>query len=186
MASEQIDRFDEVNRPRPAIATGAGVGAAVVGLAASAHAAAGGVLAPEALLGAFVIVTSLATYATRFGRWSFWRLVVAVGAAQPLLHSVLGAGHGGHHQHHQHEVATAHADTAMAVAHVVVTLIAAVALRWGVRWVRTLPAVARSLVVPRQQAVIACPAYVRFAPLPPLARRDLAVLAARGSRGPPR
>lgn len=176
-----------MNRPRSAIATGLGVAAAVVGLAASAHAIGGGAFDPAPVTAAFTAVAVVAAGVARFGRWTFWRLVVASALAQPFLHVVLGgSGSHGHHAHHHHQPGMVHADSTMVAAHVVVVIVLAITLRWGVRWLQALPAIGRALLMlPRRVAPVG-PQRVRFALPATPAVNDLAVLGTRGIRGPPR
>lgn len=164
---------------------GAAAGTSVVGLAAGAHAAAGGALDGAPTLAAAAGAACVGAVAAARVRWTFWRLTAVAVAAQPLLHVVLDGGADGHHGHHAGPAAT-HASTTMVVAHLVVALGVAVLLRWGLRWVRTLPALARALVVPRRGLAAPCLRSVGWVPVTPRVGRDLAVLAARGSRGPPR
>ncbi|HWL44375.1 MAG TPA: hypothetical protein VNQ73_15650 [Ilumatobacter sp.] len=167
-----------------------GVGLAVVGPGAVAHVAAGGALPVAPVVVALAAVGSLAAMVGRSVRWTFPRLVAAALAAQPLLHLAFGAGHAGHAGHSSHAVHAAttstHADGRMVAAHLVVSLVVAVGLRWGVRWLCALPAIGRALVLPARGVSEPQVVRVRFAPIAPVPRRNLAVLAARGSRGPPR
>ncbi len=179
-------------RWRAALVSGSGVSLAVVGSAASAHRAAGGHLAVPATLLAFAVTAALAATAVRLAlRWTFPRLVAVAVTAQPLLHAVLGAGGSGHghapaHAGHSSGAAAAsHADPRMLIAHLAVTFATAVLLRWGLRWLQRLPALARALLLPRH---VAAPrvATVRFAPPAGDVARELAVLGVRADRGPPR
>lgn len=181
-------------RDRLRAARATGVAGAVVAPGALAHAAAGGALdlAPTAL--ACVVVAAAAFAADRV-RWTFPRLVLAAAAGQPVLHVLFSAGHapvsspghGGHAEHAGHTaLAVAGVEGRMVAAHLAVTLVVAVALRWGLRWLSTLPTIGRALVVPRRGTPVPRVVRVRFAPPAPPLRRDLAVLAVRGSRGPPR
>lgn len=179
-------------RVRAALTTGSGVSLAVVGPGALAHVAAGGSLN----LGSLGIVTLGAATAAALAtagavRWTFQRLCLAALAAQPVLHFAFGSGHagghGGHAQHGAHaSSAVAHADGRMVAAHLVVSLVAAVVIRWGLLWLRTLPALARALVLPAPRVSVRHVTRVRFAPAAPTPRRELTLLAARSSRGPPR
>ncbi len=174
-----------MDRDRLALA-GAAAGTAVVGFAAGAHVAAGGALAGAATLAVATAAAGVGALGAARMRWTFWRLVVVALAAQPVLHLAINGDTGAHHGHHS-AGAAGHASTAMVVAHLAVALVAAVTLRWGLRWVRTLPALARALAVPSRRGVAALHVVrVRWVPVVPAVRRDLAVLAARGSRGPPR
>lgn len=160
-----------------------GVPAAVVVPAVAAHVAAGGALAWTPVLVAF----ALTTLAAHRVRWTFPRLVTAVALAQPVLHVALGMAHPTPEQHHAgHTVHAAHADGRMVAAHLTITLVAAVGLRWGVRWLRTLPTLARALVDARPRLALAVPQFVATVRTASVALRQPVLAAAHGSRGPPR
>lgn len=174
-----------------------GVAVAVVAPGALAHVSAGGALPPRPVTLVLVGLSAVA-YATGGLRLTFARLLAVAAAAQPLLHTVFSAGagpsgvaHTGHADHagHRHEFAAsvaAHADWQMVSSHLVATLVVAVALRWGLRWLRRLPSIGRAFVLAGRRVRAPRVVRVRFAPPAPPLRRDLAVLAVRGSRGPPR
>lgn len=128
------------------------VGLAIVAPGVVAHALAGGhiPLLPVSLavLAAIAVGTVL--------RPTFWRVLLVAIGAQPAVHFALMAGHPSGHDAHAHHAGVghahtipAHADTRMVVAHLAGLLVTAVALRWGARWLRTLPAIARAFVTPR-------------------------------------
>jgi len=160
-----------------AIRAGA-AGLAVVAVGAFAHAAGGGHVPWRPALAAFVVVTALAA---QVQRWTFWRAALLTAFAQPALHFAFGAGAG--HAHHGHDAH--HMSGVMPWAHMVAALVTAVALRWGVRWLQALPAVARALVVPPRRLTLPIVAPAWPAPAPVFAVRP-AFARVPSTRGPPR
>src|SRR5690606_18643971 len=118
-------------------------------------------------LASWIALTLVAAAIESRVRWTFPRLALAALLAQPVLHRVFAASHGAHsaggHHHgahagghldHDHASmadaivapagASDHGSAWMAVAHVVVAFAVAAILRWGVRWLRSMPALARA------------------------------------------
>ena len=174
------------------------VGVGIVAAAAFAHLGAGGAIDPAsmALMLAAALVTGLVLASIR---WTFARLVLVTVAAQPLLHLLFeSAGghadgmspdaHGAHHSIEQHRAmlaSTQHADSTMWIVHVVGALATAIVIRWGWRWLRSMPDLVRAIVyatcsVPIASTTRRMRIVVADAWLP-----DPVVLSAWNGRGPP-
>jgi hypothetical protein len=171
-----------------AIITGVPAGVLVAGLAIAAHASAGGevsgigpsIAVATCALGAVSLTTSI--------RWTFVRILVAATALQPVLHLVLG-GHAGHDAHHAHGGAAASAagaaDPQMWIMHGGLAILTAVALRWGVRWVRSMPALARALLSRTPAWVGVLPIASPVEPATTVIACDRHSLLTWTNRGPP-
>jgi|GEM_PF-5209981 len=188
-----------MSTPREAsVVAGARAGSTVVGFAAVAHLAAGGSLEPADLVATTGLAALLGWLLARRRSLTFPRVTLVALVAQPVLHAFLGRhGHdrphdavatGGHGHHASHATdAGAGTDVRMVVAHVVVSLVAGVTVRWGARWLRMMPGLARDVLVAARGPVL--PVEMGCRPLPPTARVRLlppAVLVSWDTRGPPR
>lgn len=144
----------------PSALAGALAGTTTVALAALAHTSAGGSLDTRPAIVCAAVLGLVGAIAASCVRITFWRAALVTIAAQPMLHLAFDGFHPRPHQHvghHTMEPAPAHAggtDTRMLVAHVAVALGAAVLMRWGLRWLRSMPEVARAIVVPPRSVVV--------------------------------
>jgi hypothetical protein len=180
--------------------SGVAAGAAISALAVFAHVTAGGSLTGWApLVGLVAVMTATTATAPRL-RWTFPRVAAAAMLLQPLLHVAFAAGHSsapGHASAHADHLAHAarhdlagHAvaghSLAMPVAHVAIALVTAVLLRWGLRWLRAMPGLLRTLVAGARPDVRWVLPQVRMAaPAAALVPVDVARVP-WDSRGPPR
>ena len=149
-------------RTRASFAAGAIAGSTAVGLAAFAHVSAGGELSVVVALLATIAIGALCGLAASRVRVTFWRAAALAVAAQPALHLAFDGG--GTQSHHHHAGAhpmsmssSSSTDTRMLVAHVGVALVAAVLIRWGARWLCTMPEIARAIVMPLRSVVVPTP-----------------------------
>lgn len=161
------------------------VAAACVGITLSAHVLAGGMVVPaHSLLFVYAAVGAV-TYAVSRRRWTFGRLVIALGGAQVVLHPAFGVlADGG---------PMGSMDTTMIAAHGVAAFVLAAVMARGdaVLWrtaqavvalLRPLVALLRVLVPVGTDAVLpACPA-----PAPDLRVPAGLVVAPSTERAPPR
>lgn len=174
-------------------------GSCAAALGAVAHRSAGGT--PPSLLALAMVVAVIGTARMLAGRvrWTFPRLLVAVVAAQPLIHLVFGAhgtasDHAAHHAHHGMDDAVAmhgaHAASigagwAMVITHAVLAAATAIVMRYGVRWLVAMPGCIRAVAL-----------FPRPTPLWPLMARTMVLAIASvpaaaapskvwNSRGPP-
>lgn len=189
----------------------------IVGPGALGHVAAGGSLPAAPAVATWAALAALAAALGPRLRWTFARLTVVALLAQPVLHAVFGLGHGGHagldahaaHAVHAHPPgghlgapgaltagpsghaaahgSVAHGSVWMAIAHVVAAFAIAAILRWGVRWVRSMPTLARALVVAGRGRVAPVPRRPLWFAVAPVAVRPVpvAVVGGCGTRGPP-
>jgi hypothetical protein len=173
-------------------------GVAIVAAAAFSHLGAGGPIERPALAlmlaAACVVGLGLASI-----RWTFVRLALVTVAAQPLLHLLFVSvgshadgmsadAHAAHHSLDQHQAMLAsspHAGGTMWIVHAAAALAAAVVIRWGWRWLRSMPDLVRAIVYATCSAPVAAAARrVRmvvaeaWSPVP-------VVLSAWNGRGPP-
>jgi hypothetical protein len=174
---------------------GAFAGVTIVVASALAHVAAGGAVNGRGLLVA-AAVAALSGVAIRT-HLTLGKLVAIAALTQPVLHAALShgaastaihqhtAGHADHHVSHGGAAGTH--GLSMMVAHAVVGVGIALALRWGVRWMRSMPEIGRALVTSGNgvAALIVLPARA-VAPVTDAAGTPLAVLPAWRGRGPPR
>jgi hypothetical protein len=177
-----------VGRPPRALTTGVAAGVTVAGLAIAAHALAGGELSG---IGPLIAVATCVLAAISLGasiRWTFTRILVAATALQPVLHLVLG-GHAGHPAHHAHHgvgaAGAAGADPRMWVMHGGLAIVAAVAIRWGARWLRSMPALVRALLPPPPARAGMLPIAAPIGAPTPVLACDRWSLLTWTNRGPP-
>ncbi len=162
--------------------SGITAGGAVAAAGALAHVTAGGSLGP-----AFAVaVTASMTVGGLAGprlRWTFWRALGAAAAVQPLLHLALATG--GDHAHAGHHAMDG-AGERMWILHTAVAVGVAVLVRWGGRWLRTMPAAVRAVALAMAPArgPSVGPDAPRWARTTARAPRAVASLAWT-SRGPP-
>ncbi len=131
------------------MANGAQAGAVIAVLAALGHVAAGGRLPlVGAALGIGAVVAGCAVVGPSV-RWTFGRILLAAFGVQAALHLVFSsAGHAGHAPHvHPEHAATVGSSSSMWIAHAAVAVVAAVALRWGWRWLRAMPGLVRAVLL---------------------------------------
>lgn len=172
----------------------ASTGVLVVAAAAAAHVAAGGTVDGYALIGLAALSIAVSTTLASRVRLTFVRAVTATLLLQPVMHTMLGHGTGmtgdaASHAHHDMAMpaASTHVVSSMAASHAAVALVCAGFLRWGVRWLRSMPAVGRALVVRARTVVVPIVLPRDRAPaIADTAAAPLAVLVAWDNRGPPR
>lgn len=99
------------------------VAAVCVGITLSAHLLAGGMVVPARSLLVVHGAVAAVTYAVSAGRWSFGRLLVALGAAQIVLHPTFGLLAG--------RAPMGSGDTRMLAAHGVAAFVAAAVMARG-------------------------------------------------------
>jgi hypothetical protein len=149
-------------RPAERLPAGLLGAAAIVGLTVVAHVAGGGRFTSTATLGLLTVVVLALGLVLASVRRSFGRLLIISVVAQPVIHVVLdtvtahGTSHGPHaihqnsvHTSEQHAAmlsSAGHDATAMWVVHVVAAVVTAVVVRWGWRWLRSMPALLRAIV----------------------------------------
>jgi hypothetical protein len=171
----------ELSRLAPA----AGTGLTIAGLTVGAHLWAGGAIVG---LAGWVVVLGVAVLAGTAnavggGRpWSLTRSVVAASALQPLVHLALVAGADGHVHH---SAAGSHHAPTMWVAHSVAAIITVVAVRWGVRTLRSLSALARQILIAMRGVSVPGPSLAGFRPGVLAPRCSDGVLVVGRGRGPP-
>ena len=171
----------------------AAAGLLVVASATAAHIAAGGTVDLYALTGLATLAVAVCTTLASRVRLTFGRAITATVALQPVVHAMLGhrqlppvagTGHVGHVMPTP-EPGT-HVVSSMVLTHAAVAMLCAVVLRWGVRWLRSMPTIGRALVL-RPRTVIAPLLAVgdRSPAVHDVAVAPLAVLFAWDTRGPP-
>jgi hypothetical protein len=150
-------------RPAERLPAGLLGAAAIGGFTVVGHVVAGGRVTSPLTLGLVTLTVLALGVVLATVRWSFARLLVVTVAAQPVLHVVLGTAaphgagaEGGHAIHHatvhtseQHAAmlsSAGHGATAMWVVHVAAAVLTAVVVRWGWRWLRSMPALLRAVV----------------------------------------
>ncbi len=185
---------------RAAAAGGALAGAAVVGVGGFAHVAAGGQLAAQSFLAATAVAAAAGAAIRLHVRWTFWRLWSVALVAQPVLHALLAVdgGHGPHHSSMHAGGGSLAGDAAglsshpsshagvMWFAHVGLAVAVAVLVRWGARWVRSMPALVRAVADGARRLTLILPTpSVTLAAAPGFDRGRREGLA-WDSRGPPR
>ncbi len=175
------------------LTAGTMAGVTIAGLAAVAHVSAGGEVAGTRSIVALLGVVALAAALGTRLRWTFPRVLLVSLAVQPLLHALFTAGgHAGdplHAAHAHHHMATAPADAghpSMPVVHAAVALAGALVVRWGLRWLRSMPELVRAIAFATRRIGVVPPAPVMaFTPTPALAGGRQA-MPTWTCRGPPR
>ena len=136
--------------------SGLQAGALIAGLAAVAHAAAGGSLSASTAIVPMLVVAALGAAMTARVRWTFARILTVALVGQLVLHVVLdGASRHGEHAHHgEHAGLMAGSapttGSSMWVAHLLLAGGSAIVLRWGWLWLRSMPAMLRAVVLAAQ------------------------------------
>jgi uncharacterized membrane protein YjdF len=180
-------------RSSRSLLVGVPVGITFVGLAVVAHMSAGGRADAWRVAVASITAVAVAAVLARL-RWTFTRLVLVALVSQPLLHIVLAHGshadqmmeHGGHHHEMVMGASSSASHTSMPLAHSALAVVSAVAVRWGLRWLRSMPDVARALVVAGRGAVSAVAIAIdRVTAYVSVACTSLAGLLTWDTRGPP-
>ena len=180
-------------RSSRSLLAGASAGLLIVATATAAHLAAGGAIDIYALIGIAAMSVALSTTLASRVRLTFLRAVTVTLLLQPVMHQMLGHGAGvasdatGHSQHDMTMPGQGtHWASAMLATHAAVALACAVILLWGVRWLRTMPAIGRALVVwTRGVAVPVTLSGATAAAGHHTVERPLAILFAWDNRGPP-
>ncbi len=167
----------------------------VVGCALFAHVAAGGRVAGPAALALLTVAVAALAVALASTRPTFIRLLAIAAGAQPLLHVAFGslASHTSpSHAHHagaQHATmltSTDHASATMWIVHLVAAVVTAVVVRWGWRWLRSMPELLRAIAYSiRSVAFVEPAARVRRVAAGIRIPNQLALLT-WDERGPPR
>ena len=177
---------------------GLAAGIGVVASATFAHVRAGGSLDANASVPFMLLIVGAGAVLGPRMRWTYARVVVASMAAQAALHVAFGgastmsmatptASHA--HEHHDHTGSaamhvTGGAGLEMWVLHLALAIGLAIVVRWGVRWVRSMPGIVRALFV----------AAHNVRPIPVIGQRAAVIVAAWcgrdvevawDSRGPP-
>jgi hypothetical protein len=172
-----------VRRPPRALTTGVPAGIAIAGLAIAGHGSAGGEVSGISPLIAVAICVLGAVSLRTSIRWTFSRLLVAATAVQPVLHLVMSGESG--HAHHGAGASAGTGDPPMWLMHGGLAIVAAVTIRWGVRWLRSMPAVARALLPPRRARAGTLLIVVPIGPPTPVLACDRHSLLTWTNRGPP-
>ena len=175
------------------LTAGTMAGATIAGLAAVAHVSAGGELGGTGSIVALLGVVVLSAVLGRRLRWTFPRVLLVSLAVQPFLHALFTAGGPSgdalHNAHAHHHMATAPADAghpSMPVVHAAVALVAALVIRWGVRWLRSMPELVRAVAFAmRRVGVVPPAAAMALTPMPVLAggRQAMPTWTCRGPPG---
>lgn len=128
-------------------------GTCAAAISAVGHRAGGGAAPSATALAVVVILIGATSVAAGRVRWTFARLLVALVAAQPLIHVLFG-GHApssGGHDMASMSTHSAHAHGgggwSMVVMHAAFAALTAIVLRYGVRWLVAMPACMRAVGV---------------------------------------
>jgi hypothetical protein len=148
------------------------------------------------MLAMVVVVLGAVAVAPRL-RWTFPRVLCAALVVQPMLHTVLAtSGHGmpagdmaldpaGHeHAMAMSAMPAQQFELAMWGTHAAAALVVAVVVRWGVRWLRSMPELIRAIVFTGRVSATAALTGLRLAPTPAVAPPSVRYLLCE-SRGPP-
>lgn len=172
-------------------------GLLVIASATAAHMAAGGTVDVYALIGLATLSVALSTTLASRVRLTFARAITATLLLQPVMHQMLGhrsavpnvaTGHMDHSMDHAMPMpeTSTHIGSSMVASHAAVALLCAVALRWGIRWLRSMPMIGRALVLRARTAVVPMLTVGATAPATPdVVVAPFAVLFAWDTRGPP-
>ena len=172
----------------------AAAGLLIIAAATAAHVAAGGAVDIYALTGLAALSVALSTTLVSRVRLTFVRAITLTLLLQPVMHQMLGDNAGGasnatgHTQHGMpmHASGT-HVASSMLATHAAAALACAVILRWGVRWLRSMPAFGRALVVwTRGVAVPVAMPGERATGQPDTLGVPIALAFTWDNRGPPR
>jgi len=168
-------------------------GLLIIATATAAHVAAGGAVDIYALTGLAALSVALSTTFASRVRLTFVRAVAVTLLLQPVMHQMLGHGAGvasdasGHTQHDMPMPAQGtHVASSMLAIHAAVALACAVILRWGLRWLRSMPTIGRALVVRTRGVAVPVTLAGDHAPaVHYTVESPLAFLFAWDNRGPP-
>ncbi len=164
------------------------VGALVAWLAAEGHRVASGA-APST--GSMTLAAGVVAMSALVGMrlpWTWWRVVAAIAVLQPMMHFVFSTfpADAAAHVHGHHDMSGSSSGWTMVAAHVVATVVAAVLLRAGGRWLVRMPECVRAISLfvrrPAVWPLVALPARAPATIVPVVSFTP----EVRNSRGPPR